>query len=374
MRIVVAPDKFKGSLTAVEVGRAVAAGLTRGRGDISTTVLPVADGGDGTVEAALSVGYQSVQVDAVGPTGEPLVATYAVDDESGRAVVELAGVVGLDLLPRGVLQPLSASTFGLGMVLRDVLRRGVGEVVLGVGGSASTDGGAGMVQAMGGRLMRGDGSELPLGGGTLRDVASADVSAVTRLVGDTRVLVASDVDNPLLGSRGAAAVFGPQKGATDEDIEVLEAGLAAWARVVGAATGRDVADRAGAGAAGGTGYAALAVFGAEIRSGIDLVLELVGFEAALAGADLVVTGEGSLDEQSLAGKAPVGVAAAAQAHEIPVVAVAGRSALSREQLAEAGISAVYVLSDLEPDAGRSMANAAPLLIELGERIAGELPA
>lgn len=374
MRVVVAPDKFKGSLTAIEVARAVATGLARGRGDISTAVLPVADGGDGTVEAALSVGFQPVRVEAVGPTGEPLVATYAVNDESGRAVVELAGVVGLDLLPGGVLHPLSASTFGLGMVLRDVLLRGTGELVLGVGGSASTDGGAGMVQAMGGRLTRGDGSGLPLGGGALRDVTSVDVAEVTRLVGDTHVLVASDVDNPLLGARGAAAVFGPQKGASAEDLEVLEAGLAAWARVLGAATGRDVAGRPGAGAAGGTGYAALAVLGAEIRSGIDLVLELLGFAEALTGADLVVTGEGSLDEQSLAGKAPIGVAAAARARDIPVVAVAGRSTLSREQLAEAGISAVHVLSDLEPDAGRSMANAAPLLTELGEQIARELPA
>jgi glycerate 2-kinase len=374
MRIVVAPDKFKGSLTAVEVTQAVSAGLAQDRHDIETTLLPVADGGDGTVAAALSVGYSPVRVDAVGPTGEPLTATYAVDDANGVAVVELAAVVGLDLLPGGVLEPLRSSTYGLGLVVREALRRGVEELVLGVGGSASTDGGAGMVQAMGAQVLDRDGHELPAGGAALREVATVDVGPVTELVGSTAVMVASDVDNPLLGPRGAAAVFGPQKGATGRDIDVLEAGLEAWARAVASATGRDVAGRPGAGAAGGAGFAALAVLGAQIRPGIELVLELVGFEKAVAGADLVVTGEGSLDEQSLAGKTPVGVAAAARAHGVPVVAVAGRSSLSEQQLAAAGISACYRLSDLEPDPARSMAGAAPLLTEIGRRIALGLPA
>jgi glycerate 2-kinase len=373
MRIVVAPDKFKGSLTAVEVAEAVSAGLTQTRDDIEAILLPVADGGDGTVAAALSVGYSPVRVDAVGPTGEPLTATYAVDEVTGVAVIELANVVGLDLLPGGALEPLRSSTFGLGLVLREALARGVNGLVLAVGGSASTDGGAGMVQAMGGQLRDHDGHELPSGGAALSTVASVDVRTVTELVGDRTVMVASDVDNPLLGPRGAAAVFGPQKGATSADIDVLEAGLAAWARAVAEATGRDVAGQPGAGAAGGTGFAALAVLGAQIRPGIELVLELVGFEKALVGADLVVTGEGSLDEQSLAGKAPVGVAEAARARGVPVVAVAGRSSLSDRELAAAGISACYRLSDLEPDAARSIAGAAPLLVELGRRIAGGLP-
>jgi glycerate kinase len=200
-----------------------------------------------------------------------------------------------------------------------------------------------------------------------------DVGPVRELVGSTAVMVASDVDNPLLGPRGAAAVFGPQKGATVRDIDVLEAGLTAWARAVAETTGRDVAEQPGAGAAGGAGFAALAVLGAQIRPGIELVLELVGFEKAVAGADLVVTGEGSLDEQSLAGKTPVGVAAAARVHGVPVVAVAGRSSLSDPQLAKAGISACYRLCDLEPDPALSMAGAVPLLTEVGRRIALGLP-
>ncbi len=366
MRVVVAPDKFKGSLTALEVARAVATGLTRGRLDIETTLLPVADGGDGTVQAALSVGYEPVSVDSVGPTGEPLTATYAWTGT--RAVVELAAVVGLDLLPDHRLDPLGASTYGLGVVLRHAFERGADQVVLGVGGSASSDGGAGMVQAMGARLVGADGAEVARGGAALSDIDSVEFTALRDLIGSAEVLVASDVDNPLLGPRGAVAVFGPQKGAVRGDLDVLEAALSQWARVVAAAIGRDVAEQPGAGAAGGTGFAAVALLGAQIRPGIELVMELLDFEAALEGADLVVTGEGSLDEQSLGGKAPIGVSEAARGHGIPVVAVAGRSLLSRERLAAAGISAAYPLSDLEPDVGRSMANAAPLLATLGERI------
>ncbi len=370
MRVVVAPDKFKGCLTALQVAKAVATGLARDRDDVRTQLIPVADGGDGTVEAALSVGFEPVSVDAVGPTGEPIVATYARD--ATRAVVELADVVGLDRLPRGRLDPLGASTYGLGLVLRDALSSdGVREVVLGVGGSASTDGGAGMVQGLGARVADAAGDEIGRGGGTLYTVSSIDTTAVISLVGSTQVVVASDVANPLLGPEGAAAVFGPQKGASPDDVARLEAGLAAWARVASEVTGRNMAGRPGSGAAGGTGFAALALLGAQIRPGIELVLELLDFEKALDDADLVVTGEGSLDEQSLSGKAPVGVARAAASRGVPVVAVAGRSQLSAQQLASAGISAAFPLSDIEPDADRSMANAAALLERTGERIARE---
>ncbi len=369
MRVVVAPDKFKGCLTAAEVARAVATGITQAQADVETVLLPVADGGDGTVEAALSVGFAPVAVPAVGPTGEPVEATYAVD--GARAVVELASVVGLALLPGGRPDPLGASTYGLGVVLGAALQRGARQIVLGVGGSASTDGGAGMLQAMGAKLLDAAGDDVARGGGALRGLESVDLSAVRALVGSTSIVVASDVDNPLLGPNGAAAVFGPQKGATSHDIADLEAGLATLARVVADSTGRDESRRPGAGAAGGTGYAAVAVLGAEIRPGIELMLELLDFESVIAGSDLVVTGEGSLDEQSLSGKAPVGVANAAVAQAIPVVAVAGRSLLTADRAAAAGISAVYPLSDLEPDVERSIANASALLTSTGRTIASE---
>jgi glycerate kinase len=369
VRVLIAPDKFKGSLTAADVADAVAAGLTSGRDDIEVVSRPVADGGDGTVDAAVSVGFERVRVAAVGPTGEPVEASYAVRD--GVAVVELADVVGLDRLPGGRLDPLGSSTYGLGMAIRDAIGRGVSQIVLGVGGSASTDGGAGMLQALGARVSDGHDEEVGRGGGALADVSIIDDVELRQTVGSTRFVVASDVDNPLLGPRGAAAVFAPQKGAGARDLEVLERGLVAWASAVSKLTGSDLSASPGAGAAGGTAFAAIALLGAELRPGIELMLDLVGFDEALPGVDLVITGEGSLDEQSLAGKAPMGVSNATRASGIPVVAVCGRCLLSQERLAGAGISAAYPLSDLEPDVAVSMANAASLLTQVGERVAAE---
>jgi glycerate kinase len=244
-------------------------------------------------------------------------------------------------------------------------------MVIGLGGSASTDGGAGMVQALGARLLDADGNDLPHGGGVLEDLARLDLAGLRDAVGGTSIIVASDVDNPLLGPGGAAAVFGPQKGAAPHQVETLERGLRHWTQLVSQATGRNDSDGAGAGAAGGTGYAAVALLNAEIRPGIELILDMIDFDQRIIGADLVVTGEGSLDEQSLAGKAPIGVAQAAARAEVAVVAVAGRVRLSQERLNRAGISAAYALSDLEPDAHRSMAMAGALLRRVGAQIANE---
>jgi glycerate kinase len=366
VKVLLAPDKFKGCLTAAQVADAVGRGLLETKPELELVKLPVADGGDGTVAAAVSAGYPRILTKAVGPTGEPVETAYALSGQ--RAVVELAAVVGLDRLPGGRLDPLGASTYGLGLVIADAIRRGATEIILGLGGSASTDGGAGMVQALGARLRDATGADLPPGGAALADLATLDLAPLRAAAGSTAFVVASDVDNPLLGPNGAAAVFGPQKGAGATDLAVLERGLARWANVVAETIGQDHANDPGAGAAGGTGFAALALLGATVRSGIELVLELIDFRARLAGADLVITGEGSLDQQSLAGKAPVGVARAAGRHGIPVVAVAGRSLLRQGDLAGAGLAAAYPLSDLEPDPAKSMANAAALLEATGRRI------
>ena len=366
-RVVLAPDKFKGSLTAAEVSSAVAAGLQRSRPDLEVVRVPVADGGDGTVAAALSAGFTFVEVVTTGPTGLPVHTGYAMQGQ--RAVVELADVVGLARLPGRRLDPLGSSTFGLGVVVGDAIDRGATEIVLGIGGSASTDGGAGLVQALGASLTDVDGHELAPGGAALLRLHGVDLSTLRARIGAVRFVVACDVDNPLLGPNGAAAVFGPQKGAGPAELEQLERSLTVWSRVVAETTGSDVAATPGAGAAGGTGFAALALLGAELRPGIELVLDLVGFDRLLAGADLVVTGEGSLDEQSLAGKAPIGVARAAARAGVPVVAVAGRNVLSADQLRDAGILAAYPLNELEPDLARSMTHAADLLSRVGSRIA-----
>ena len=367
MRVVVAPDKFKGSLTAPQVAARVAAGLSRAAPGVEVVQVPVADGGDGTLEAALSAGFRRVPVRAEGPTGEPVDTAYAERD--GVAVVELADVSGLRRLPGGRLAARAASSYGTGQVIRAALDAGCRRIVLGIGGSASTDGGAGMVQALGGRLVDTGGGEVGRGGAALVAVRSLDLAGLHPALKQAEVVVASDVDNPLLGPRGAAAVYGPQKGASPADVAELDAALARWADAVHRATGIASAETPGAGAAGGVGFAALAVLGARLQPGIDLILDLVRFREALPGARLVICGEGSLDAQTLHGKAPAGVAAAARSVGIPAVAVAGRSLLSAAELEPAGILAAYALSDLEPDPRRSMAEAGPLLERLAERVA-----
>jgi glycerate kinase len=385
MKIVVAPDKFKGSLPAAQVAAAIAAGLRSGLAragcpGAELVTIPVADGGEGTVDAAVAAGFERVPVTAAGPAGDPVRSGYARRGEV--AVVELADVCGLARLPGGRPAPLTASSFGAGEVLRAALDSGARRIVLGVGGSASTDGGAGLLQALGARVLDARGEPVRpggpvLGGGALREVAALDLTGLHPALhpalgpaGRTAELVlAADVDNPLTGPDGAAEVYGPQKGASPAEVIVLAAGLRRWAAVVAAAIGTDWSQAPGAGAAGGVGFAALAVLDATRRPGIELVLDLAGFETALDGADLVITGEGSLDTQSLAGKTPVGVARAAGRHGTDVVAVAGRSTLTAAELAAAGIAAVYPLSDLEPDLERCRAEAASLLRRVGQMIA-----
>jgi len=369
MKIVVAPDKFKGSLAAAEVAAAIAAGLRAELPAAELVTIPVADGGEGTVDAAVAAGFERVPVTVDGPTGEPVAASYARRGEV--AVVELAWACGLMRLPGGRLAPLTASSFGAGQALAAALEAGARRIIFGVGGSASTDGGAGLLQALGARVLDERGEPLARGGGALRDVAALDLAGLHPALRECSVVLATDVTNPLSGPDGAAEVYGPQKGATAAQVGELAGGLRRWAAVVATATGTDRSQAPGAGAAGGVGFAALAVLGAETRPGIGLVLELTDFYAALDGAALVITGEGSLDVQTLAGKAPMGVAQAAARAGVPVVAVAGRCTLSGRQLAEAGIAAVYPLSDLEPDLARSSAQASVLLRRVGQALARE---
>ena len=369
MRVVVAPDKFKGCLPAPAVARAIGAGLRAAGPGLDVAELPVADGGDGTLTAASAAGFRLVPVTAEGPTGQQVHSAIGLRDQV--TVIELADVTGLQRLP-GPRAPLRASTFGLGQLVAAALDHRARTIIIGVGGSASTDGGAGMMQALGLRLLDRRGRPIGRGGGALLDLAAADTTGLDPRLHATTVLVASDVDSPLLGPAGAVRMFGPQKGADAGQIALLERGLSRWAEVTSLATGKDVALTPGAGAAGGTGFAALAYLAAAIRPGIDLILELAGFDAAAARTDLVITGEGSLDEQTLRGKAPLGVARAAARHGIPAVAVAGRSALPAGALATAGFAAAYLLTSLEPDPAACLRDAASLLEQTGRLIAGDL--
>jgi glycerate 2-kinase len=400
--VVVAPDKFKGTLTAAQVAGHVAAGLERARPGTGVVQVPVADGGDGTVEAAEAAGYRRVEMGVRGPTGKAITAAFAFAE--GTAVIEAAAACGLTLLPAGELAPLTAHSRGVGELILAAARMRAKRIVLGLGGVATTDGGSGMVRAFGARPLDSSASELPSGGGALARLDHLDLSQLRDLSG-IEFVAASDVDNPLLGPHGAAAVYGPQKGATPADVAVLEAGLARWADVVeqalakGSPPGASPAgaspagaspadaspidastatagivryrDMPGAGAAGGLGFAALAFLGATFRPGIDLMLDLVSFGSHLDNARLVITGEGALDTQTLHGKAPVGVARAAAVPGVPVVAVCGTCSLTPAGLAAAGISQAYALTDIEPDVERCRANPGPLLEALAAQIAAD---
>jgi glycerate kinase len=370
MKIVLAPDKFKGSLTAPEVAEALAEGIAEVLPEAELVLVPVADGGEGTVTAALGAGFTPRRAAVAGPTGATLTAEFAVSGT--RAVIEMAAASGLDVLPGGAKDARGATSLGTGQLIRAALDAGCRDIVLGVGGSACTDGGAGMLAGLGARFTDDAGVDLPLGGAALARIAAADLSDLDTRLDRAHLTLAADVDNPLTGPRGAAAVFGPQKGATPSDVEELDAALETFAAVLGAAMGPAAAAAKGlpgAGAAGGVGYAALAL-GARRRRGIDVVVEFTGLRGKLAGADLVVTGEGSLDAQSLSGKAPVGVAAEARALGVPVAAVCGRSQLADP--AAAGFDAVHALTDLEPDVEACIRGARSLVRQVGIDLAASI--
>ncbi|MFC0626228.1 glycerate kinase [Kribbella deserti] len=368
-KVIVASDKFKGTLSGEEVAAAVSAGVRRGRSEIAVESVPVADGGEGTLAAAVAAGFELVAVTATGPTGELVHSGYA--RRGHTAVVELADVSGLSRLPGGKPAPMTATSRGTGEVVAAAIDSGCTRVILGIGGSACTDGGAGLVRALGARLTSAAGTDVAEGGAFLTSAVSLDLTALAELLDEVSIVVACDVDNPLTGLAGAAATYGAQKGADPVQVDVLDAALAHWADLVARVVGDDQREAPGAGAAGGVGFAAMALLGAELRPGIELVLDLVGFHERLAGADLVVTGEGSLDEQTLHGKAVAGVAAAARAAGVPVVAVCGTNRLGVAQLSQAGIAAAYALTSLEPDVRRCIADPVPLLRRLGERIAAD---
>ncbi|MGY1752491.1 glycerate kinase [Blastococcus sp. SYSU D01042] len=363
MRILIAPDSFKGSLSADAAAGAIAEGVVRALPGAEPVLRPVADGGEGTVAAALRAGYRPSTVRVSGPDGRPVDAVLAL--EGGTAVVELATAAGLGVLDRPA--PMTATTHGVGELLRHALDAGARRIVLGIGGSATTDGGAGMLQALGVRLLDASGAELPPGGGSLAALDRIDTAGLDPRLADVDLVVASDVDNPLAGPAGAAHVFAPQKGASTAQVAELDAALRRYGAVLARDLGADVAAVPGAGGAGGTAAGALAV-GARLVSGAGFVCDLVGLRAAMTGAALVVTGEGSLDTQTLHGKAPAEVARRARAAGVRCLALAGRVALGAEQLAAAGFTAAHALTEVEPDPDRCLAEPARVLAELAAAV------
>lgn len=357
-RVVVACDKFKGSLTAHEVLEHIRGGVQTAAPDAEVVGRLIGDGGDGTVAAAVAAGFTRHDVTVTGPTGEPVDTYFAERD--GIAVVELADACGLVKLT-GELDAMNSSSRGFGEAILAALGTNPRQLVLGIGGSASTDGGAGMLVGLGARLLNEHGHVVEPSGANLARVESVDLKGLPRALGSCEVVLASDVDSPLCGELGAAHVFGPQKGASPEQVAQLDENLRHWSRVVWRSCGRDSSVLPGAGGAGGVGFAALSVLGASMRPGIEVLLEMIAFHNTLAGADLVITGEGCLDEQSLAGKTPIGVSAAAGTAGVPTVAVCGVNRLPAERTAAAGIAGVYALVDEEPDVDVCIREAGRLL-------------
>ena len=342
MKIIIAPDSFKESVSASRCAQAIKAGFTSIFPQAECICLPIADGGEGTVEAMVEATEgKMVMLPVMGPMGDFVGAFYGLSGDGHTAFIEMAAASGLMLVPPDERNPLQATSYGTGELIRHALDAGVRHIILGIGGSATVDGGMGMAQALGARFVDERGESVGLGGGALERLVNVDLRDLDPRLRECRIDVACDVDNPLLGERGAAAVFGPQKGACAGMVAVLERGLENYAQVLLAATGQDVTAMVGGGAAGGMGAAARVFLNATLKSGIDIVLEAVHLEEALRDADLVITGEGRIDSQTIHGKVPVGVARVAKRYNLPVIAIAGSLTADVGVVHEHGLDAVF---------------------------------
>ena len=376
LTILIAPDSYGGALDSVGVARAIAAGWSRERPDDTVDRRPMADGGEGTLAAvreALGTEAEPRSVATMDALGRPVEATWLLVDGGRAAFVEMAAASGLAHLGSGERTPESvrrASTRGTGELLRAALDAGVERITIGLGGSATNDGGTGILRALGARFLASDGSELPDGGAALVELATIDTAGLDPRLATVQLVIASDVTNPLCGPRGASATYGPQKGADPATVDELDAALATYGRVIEAATGRLVADLPGAGAAGGTTAAFLGFTRAVVRPGVEVVAELVGLAAALEAADLVITGEGRADGQTLSGKAAMGVATLASARRTPVVLLTGALGEGAEALdAATAISLVQPISDGPMELAAAMADTERLLGNAAARLA-----
>jgi len=342
MKVVIAPDSFKESLSALEAASAIEAGFREIFPDATYVKVPVADGGEGTVDAMVAAtGGRRVALQATGPLGRPVDAFYGLTGDESTAVIEMAAASGLELVPPAERDPLSATSRGTGELIRAALDAGARRFILGVGGSATNDGGAGMLQALGVGLLDEQGEQLPPGGAALARLTRIDVSRRDPRIEDCVFEVACDVSNPLVGPKGASAIFGPQKGATPEMVGQLDANLRHYAAVIARELGQDVAEVPGAGAGGGIAAAMLVFLNGRLRPGSEIVADAVGLDAKVADADLVVTGEGRIDGQTVNGKTPIGVARVAGRHGKPVIAIGGCLAIDAGAVHAHGIAATF---------------------------------
>lgn len=338
MRIIVAPDSFKGSVSAVCTANAMEKGIKQVFTQAEVIKIPIADGGEGTVEALVAATQgQMIYQQVVGPLGEVVQAYWGILGDGKTAVIEMAAASGLPLVPMDKRDPRITTTYGTGELIKAALDRGLRKIIIGIGGSATNDGGCGMAQALGGHFLDSEGQELPYGGAALRTLERVDLSGMDIRLADTVIMVACDVDNPLCGARGASAVYGPQKGASPEMVATLDLALGHFSHKVQEVTGKNVAEQAGAGAAGGLGAGLLFFTEAKLQPGVEIVLMATGFESLVSTAQLVITGEGRTDFQTAFGKAPVGVAKLAKKYKVPTLCLAGGLGQGYEDVLQQGI-------------------------------------
>jgi glycerate 2-kinase len=341
VKFVLAPDSFKESMTAKEAAEAMERGIKKVIPDAECVKVPMADGGEGTVQSLVdATDGQIIDTVVTGPDGKKVKAMFGLLGHGNTAVIEMASASGIHLIKKEDRNPLITTTYGTGELIKAALDREIKNILIGIGGSATNDGGAGMLQALGVKLLDGQGSELSFGGGELHKLRRIDLSGLDKRLKNVKVEVACDVTNPLIGPKGASHVFGPQKGAAPEMVGKLDSNLAHYADIIKGELGKDIANAPGAGAAGGLGAGLMAFLGAELKRGVELVIKYTQLEEKIKGADYVFTGEGSVDSQTVFGKTPYGVSTTAQKEGIPVIAFAGRIGEGIEALYDCGITSI----------------------------------
>ncbi|RDW15492.1 glycerate kinase [Oceanobacillus chungangensis] len=369
MKIIIAPDSFKGSLNAVEVAKAINHGIKRAFPNADTVLLPVGDGGEGTMDILVAATNGTTRnVSVVGPIGNEITAKYGILGDKKTCVIEMATASGLDLVPMGKLAPLDATTFGTGQLIKQALDDGYTSFILAIGGSATNDGGVGMLQALGLNVLDANGNAIGYGGGELNKVDRIDTRDFDPRIKGSHFLIASDVKNPLVGAKGASHVFAPQKGASPEIVRLLDRNLTHWANEVAKVTGVYLHNLPGAGAAGGIGGAFQAFFPGEMKRGIDVVLEYSKFNSFLEDADLVITGEGKVDSQTASGKTPLGVAEAAKLAGVPTIIIAGSVGQGIDVLHDYGVISVHSITNKPMTLEESMEDAVELLELSAEQV------
>lgn len=369
MRVVIAPDSYKGSLSALEVGEAIREGILKLDPGIETILVPMADGGEGTVQSLIDAsGGRIVEAKVHDPLFRKIESFYGIMGDGKTAVIEMAAASGLHLLKPEERNPIKTTSYGTGELIKDALDKGCTEIILGLGGSATNDGGTGMARALGVRFIDVKGNEINLGGGELSGIQTIDLSGIDQRIEFTKFIAACDVDNPLYGVKGASKVFGKQKGANISDMNSLDKGLAHFAQIVKSKLGVDKNDIPGAGAAGGLGYGVMVFLKAGLESGIDIVINATRLAEKMDGADLVITGEGRIDSQTAFGKTPYGISQLAKQKNIPVVAIAGSLGQDYRELYEKGFDGIFSIIDAPMSLNEAIESSKELLENTTEAI------